>query len=411
VQQLQAAAQEATAQAAQHRQAIAALNDRLATALAEAAAANTRTLGEASAQHQAALAALQLAAAEAAERGARERQAELDSVRAIHVEQLRQQEAIHAARSQQLVGEAREQADSLQQAAEASSQAALAEQEARITERLRQQHEDETQRIRGVHERALEQVKEVHAGLQREGSAAQARLQDQLAAAEEGLRQATQRLAAEAEARTALQAESSELRQELARMGREVLEVRREGTAALQATEKALVSRHRTQLEDVIARYREQFARAGAEATRSIEGLRAEAAGLRANVSAAEQRYEERPSRPEDTVRIADLTAALAAAQDRVAFLSSHNKRLGMEVISQEQTFNRLFKATPSVGRVDPLAATARRGSSATIRLLAGGATARSPVLAATAAVGNSPRRQPLPPVGSPARAGSTGRP
>lgn len=196
-------------------------------------------------------------------------------------------------------------------------------------------------------------------------------------------------------------------RHELQLKGEEVLTSRREAAMALKEREEELAETHRRQLEEMISGYREQFARAREEASKVQGALKAKLVVLQEELNLSEQRFRGRPSREEDVERIALLERGVAERDEYIKAIRSENQRLGLEVMHREQNFNMLFKNTPSVGTINPLAATSSgpaatkggRGGKPVRQSLSGtsgggGLTARlAPLPAAAAGTSTPPRR------------------
>eukprot|EP00051_Salpingoeca_urceolata_P015286 m.197555 g.197555 ORF g.197555 m.197555 type:complete len:990 (+) comp18349_c0_seq3:191-3160(+) len=120
------------------------------------------------------------------------------------------------------------------------------------------------------------------------------------------------------------------LHSELKRKGNEILSVRREANETLNATTKKLQDKHRQQMEDIVSQYRHQFSQAQQTASAMVTELQA--------------KFDARPSREEDTDRIAMLADALATAEQRVRSLQTKVDRLTGEVVSREKAMTMFYK-------------------------------------------------------------------
>ena len=169
---------------------------------------------------------------------------------------------------------------------------------------------------------------------------------------------ATVQLSGSTERAASLQAEVIELRRTHELTVQELEDARVLAATELEEARCKYEQQNKAQLEDVVARYRAQFARAGEEARAAQAKLSAELDLARQDAKVEKMKWESRPARPEDLQRIASLETALRESLDRAAALSNRNRRLGLELDSQEQAFQRVYKKTPAVGKINPLAMT-----------------------------------------------------
>ncbi len=349
-------------------QAAAAKADETAHALrareAELTQAHARTVAMVEDKHRAAMALMreQLSSADsqACLRQAAERERDIESLRAVHNEELA---ALEYARRQDVM-RAQAEARAVQLRAH-EAWAATAQQEMALA--LQQQATELAQ----AHEASLALLLARQAA---EGEDARRELASLLAASESSLGDSRAKFTALEQQLTAanataglaisevatLECQIQQLRAALETRGAEVLAVRRETAQALVTREADLAETHRKQLEEIIAGYRDQFARAREEASKSQGALKARLTETLDELERVRFVFRDRPSREEDVLRIDALELSTAELSARLKVLTAENHRLQLEVIHQDQSFHMVFKNSPSVGTLSPLAKSPR---------------------------------------------------
>ena len=74
------------------------------------------------------------------------------------------------------------------------------------------------------------------------------------------------------------------------------------------------------------------------------------------SLNEAEQRYEERDSRPEDLRTIASLQEAVSQREQLLKRLEEDKRFYQRELVNRETNFNKVFNGDPKVGLLNPLA-------------------------------------------------------
>jgi CRISPR/Cas system CSM-associated protein Csm2 small subunit len=167
-----------------------------------------------------------------------------------------------------------------------------------------------------------------------------------------------------------LAAELERAKIEINSLGQEILSVRRECMDTVNKHSEELADQYRKQTETLMSGYQVQINRINAETEKRIAMLQQQQRIFEEELTAAEERFRQRPSREEDVSRITELELQVSRQIEQIrsllsdhlhslfitcSSLSAYNQRLGLEVASREQSFNMMFKQTPTVGTLNPL--------------------------------------------------------
>jgi len=129
----------------------------------------------------------------------------------------------------------------------------------------------------------------------------------------------------------------------------ELIDIRRESNESLHLQQQNLKRQHDAAVQEVVDKYRMQFARAGQQSTKIQEDMRQRIVATEEALRKLQEEFEGRPSRQDDVERIQELEDSLEETQRKLKILAAENERLNLEVVNREHTFNLMFKNSPMV--------------------------------------------------------------
>jgi hypothetical protein len=190
-----------------------------------------------------------------------------------------------------------------------------------------------------------------------------------------------------------------QLRHELEEKGNEVLFVRREANALLKKREDELVNEHKQELLHAVHGHAKEIREVKKQFEEERLELEDRITELQLKLADVQELYEKRESRPEDLEIIEELKWAVLDKEESLQRLEEENRYFQLELINREENFNRIFKASPRVGIMDPLQGKKRKqGRQVSDRSLSPGTAARLAPLAVSPTMKRDLRRtKPLP--------------
>lgn len=140
-----------------------------------------------------------------------------------------------------------------------------------------------------------------------------------------------------------LGADMSTIRQELKQKVSEANDLQTNMLNKMADREDELRDMHKGKMENLIQSYRDQFEKAKEQAVAQRAGLEAKLVIFTEELQNAQERFQNRPARDEDTSRIAELEAEVEALAARAKQLQTETDRYKLEVQHQDKAFSQVF--------------------------------------------------------------------
>ncbi|XP_027039742.1 protein FAM184A-like [Pocillopora damicornis] len=153
-----------------------------------------------------------------------------------------------------------------------------------------------------------------------------------------------------------------QLQRELQAKGQEILSVRREANSQMRKREEDLARSHQKEVDSIAADHLRETQSLLAEFNRSKELLCDKISALQLMLEEAEEKFRSRQSRPEDLEVIEQLKRALAERELDMKRLVDEKRYFQLELLNRETNFNKVFKAAPNIGVINPLQAKTKPG-------------------------------------------------
>lgn len=153
-----------------------------------------------------------------------------------------------------------------------------------------------------------------------------------------------------------------QLQRELQAKGQEILSVRRETNSQMRKREEDLARSHQKEVDSIAADHLRETQSLLAEFNRSKELLCDKISALQLMLEEAEEKFRSRQSRPEDLEVIEQLKRALAERELDMKRLVDEKRYFQLELLNRETNFNKVFKAAPNIGVINPLQAKTKPG-------------------------------------------------
>lgn len=153
-----------------------------------------------------------------------------------------------------------------------------------------------------------------------------------------------------------------ELQHELQAKGQEILSVRREANSQMRKREEDLARSHQKEVDSIAAEHLRETQALLTEFNRSKELLSDKISALQLMLEEAEEKFRSRQSRPEDLEVIEQLRRALAERELDMKRLVDEKRYFQLELLNRETNFNKVFKAAPNIGVINPLQAKTKPG-------------------------------------------------
>jgi chromosome segregation ATPase len=228
---------------------------------------------------------------------------------------------------------------------------------------------DERKRLESLH--ASQLSKQAHSykeGLERKVGAAlaeeKAAFTDQLAAKQRELEHAMlsgmnagdttaaleEKLATAEQEMDDLGQDLTAMKAELNRKVAELVQLQNDMNSKMTDQEESLKVEHQAKIETLINGYRDQFGKAKEEAIAQRTALEKKVLIFTEELGHAQERFNLRPAREEDTAKISELEIQVAALQRRATKLQSETDRYRLEVQHQDKAFSQVFASGKSKG-------------------------------------------------------------
>ncbi|XP_067657871.1 protein FAM184A-like isoform X1 [Haliotis asinina] len=158
------------------------------------------------------------------------------------------------------------------------------------------------------------------------------------------------------------QNDTDQLKKEITAKGKEILKARSEANSRLKSQEEQLQSRHQRSLDNLSADHIREMQDMVAQFNQAQEMLKDKISELQIQLEEAEERYENRESRPEDLELIQQLRDAISEREQRLKEIMDEKRFYQLELVNRETNFNKVFNSSPNVGVLNPLNVKKRKG-------------------------------------------------
>ncbi|XP_046548334.1 protein FAM184A-like isoform X2 [Haliotis rubra] len=158
------------------------------------------------------------------------------------------------------------------------------------------------------------------------------------------------------------QNDTEQLKKEITVKGKEILKARSEANNRLKSQEEQLQSRHQRSLDNLSADHIREMQDMVAQFNQAQEMLKDKISELQIQLEEAEERYENRESRPEDLELIQQLRDAISEREQRLKEIMDEKRFYQLELVNRETNFNKVFNSSPNVGVLNPLNVKKRKG-------------------------------------------------
>ncbi|XP_046334607.2 protein FAM184A-like isoform X1 [Haliotis rufescens] len=159
-----------------------------------------------------------------------------------------------------------------------------------------------------------------------------------------------------------LQNDIDQLKKEITTKGKEVLKARSDANSRLKSQEEQLQGRHQRTLDNLSADHIREMQDMVAQFNQAQDMLKDKISELQIQLEEAEERYENRESRPEDLELIQQLRDAIAEREQRLKEIMDEKRFYQLELVNRETNFNKVFNSSPNVGILNPLNVKKRKG-------------------------------------------------
>lgn len=146
------------------------------------------------------------------------------------------------------------------------------------------------------------------------------------------------------------------LTRELEQKAKEMLKVRNDANLQIKKKEEVLHKRHLQEIENIKQDFSRESESMMSEFTEAQEILKDKISELQIMLEEAEEKYNNRDSRPEDLELIQQLRDAISEREGRMKQLIDEKRYYQLELVNRETNFNKVFNNTTNVGVINPLA-------------------------------------------------------
>jgi len=136
---------------------------------------------------------------------------------------------------------------------------------------------------------------------------------------------------------------------------KEVMTTKQEAVMQIKKREKKLAMLHQQELSGIAAKHSKQFEESQFKHQNELEALRLQMSELNTLLNGAEQRYANRPSRPEDLAAIEELKGIIAECEEKIAKLVDEKRYYELELVNRESNYNKVFSSAPKIGVMNPM--------------------------------------------------------
>ncbi|XP_041368165.1 protein FAM184A-like [Gigantopelta aegis] len=220
----------------------------------------------------------------------------------------------------------------------------LMEQHVEELERLKKSHQAELQTARMELQRAVEISKQRDKDHQMRAE----ELQGEITHRERHIRNLEDDL-------KSLKADLAKLNREIDIKGKEILRIRSEATNQLKLREEHWSKETRLALENLSADHMRDTQDMVNQFNAAQSVLKDKISELQIQLDEAEERYDNRDSRPEDLELIEQLRDAIQEREMRIKEIIDEKRFYQLELVNRETNFNKVFNSSPNVGVLNPL--------------------------------------------------------
>ncbi|XP_065487093.1 protein FAM184A isoform X2 [Caloenas nicobarica] len=162
----------------------------------------------------------------------------------------------------------------------------------------------------------------------------------------------------------------SALTKELEFKGKEVLRIRSESNQQIRMHEQDLSKKHEKELDVLTADHIREKQSMLADFNKTQELLKEINSALQISLEEMEEKYKNRESRPEDLQLISELKDLIAERDQLIKKLIEDKKFYQLELVNRETNYNKMFKASPNVGVINPLVKQKKKNDKSTNRFV-----------------------------------------
>ncbi|KAL4231837.1 hypothetical protein ACF0H5_009413 [Mactra antiquata] len=162
---------------------------------------------------------------------------------------------------------------------------------------------------------------------------------------------------------TKLQTSINHLNKEIDFKRQEIQKIKADTQTQIRMVEKKMVEKLEREMENLQADHLRESQQLVQQFNEAQEMLKDKISELQIQLHEAEDRYNNRESRPEDLELIHQLREHILEKEEKVKALVEEKKFFQMELVNRETNFNKVFSASPNVGVLNPLDTKKRKDS------------------------------------------------
>lgn len=136
---------------------------------------------------------------------------------------------------------------------------------------------------------------------------------------------------------------------------KEVMTTKQEAVMQIKKREKKLAMLHQQELSGLSSKHNKQFEESQFKHQNELEAMRLQMSELNTLLGAAEQRYANRPSRPEDLAAIEELKGTIVECEEKIKQLMDEKRYYELELVNRESNYNKVFSSAPKIGVMNPM--------------------------------------------------------
>ncbi|XP_052773969.1 protein FAM184A-like [Mya arenaria] len=159
-----------------------------------------------------------------------------------------------------------------------------------------------------------------------------------------------------------LQTSISHLNKEIDFKRQEIQKIKADTDHQVRHMEKRMAERLQREVENLQADHIRESQELVRQFNEAQEILKDKISELQILLNEAEDKYNNRESRPEDLELIEQLRYSIREKEEKVRALIEEKKFFQMELVNRETNFNKVFSASPNVGVLNPLDAMKKKG-------------------------------------------------
>ncbi|XP_078068850.1 protein FAM184A isoform X3 [Mustelus asterias] len=212
-------------------------------------------------------------------------------------------------------------------------------------DQLRQNHQQEMEAVK----MELDQAIELHRQQKKE-------LLSRISDLQEDVRHREQHIKELDEENLSMHDNLSTLTKELEYKGNEVLKIRSEVNQKIRIYEQDMIKKQEKMINEMTAAHIRETQCMLADYNKAQELLKDKISSLEILLEEADEKYNNRESRPEDLQLITELKEMISERDQLTKKLMDDKKFYQLELVNRETNFNKVFNASPNVGVINPLA-------------------------------------------------------